>query len=123
MKVVVFVPADKRSEKGELVLTDKKIGDFEVKEPKFLALKGIDLIAKERFEYDFDYSEFDAQKNNTKDIKVKSVNVNRKKFIEFSEAVLNASGLSEDDIVKYGFNNADIALEQIYLAWTKDVKK
>ncbi len=123
MKVVIFVPADKRGKKGELVLTDKKIGEFEVDEPKFLALKGIDLIVGERFEYDFDYSGFDPKRNNIKDIKVKSVNVNRKKFIEFSEAVLNASGLSEDDIVKYGFNNADIALEQIYLAWTKDVKK
>ena len=123
MKIEVFVPADKRGKEGELVLTDKLIGVFEVKEPKFIALKGINLIANERFEYDFDFSKFDAKKNNTKDIKVKSVNVNRKKFIEFSEAVLTASGLSEDDIVKYGFNNADIALEQIYLAWTKDEKK
>ena len=123
MKVEVFVPAKERGKNGELVLTNKVIGVFEVKEPKFLALKGIDAIADERYEYDFDFSEFDAKKNNTKDIKVKSVSVNRKKFIEFSEAVLEASGLSEDDIVKYGFNNADIALEQIYLAWTKDEKK
>ena len=39
MKVKVFVPADKRGEKGELVLTDKLIGEFEVNEPKYSELK------------------------------------------------------------------------------------
>lgn len=123
MKVEIFVPDNDRGALGELVLTDKKIGDFEVKEPKYLELKDIDMISKERFEFDFDYSKFDTAKKNIKDIKVKSVNVNRKKFIEFLGLVLEASGLTQDDIVKYGYKNADVALEQIYLAWTKDEKK
>lgn len=123
MKVTIFVPADKRGNAGELILTDKVIGSFEVKEPKFLELKDIDMTSQERFDIDFDYSSFDPKKRNTKDIKVKSVKVNRKKFIEFLSAVLDASGLTQKEIMKYGFDNADIALEQIYLAWTKTEKK
>lgn len=123
MKVTIFVPADKRGNAGEVILTDKRIGEFEVKEPKYLELKDIDMISKERFDIEFDYSEFDPTKKNTKDIKIKSVEVNRKKFIEFLGAVLDASGLDQKAIMKYGFANADIALEQIYLAWTKDEKK
>ncbi len=115
MKVVVFVPAEKRGDRGELVLTDKKIGEFEVSEPKYNELSKIGLSDKKRFIYETEVVD-------EKPV-IKSMKIDEEAFVVFYGKVLDASGLSEDDIVKYGFNNADIALEQIYLAWTKDEKK
>ena len=117
MKVTIYVPAEKRGEKGELLLTDKKIGEFEVKELKYSEIKSLELIEKKRY-----ITEVSVDKDTQKPI-VDSIEINEEGFVEFYGKVLEMSGLSEDDIVKYGFANADITLEQIYLAWTKDEKK
>ncbi len=117
MKITVFVPAKKRGEQGELLLTKEVIGDFEINEPKYSELKQLELIANKRF-----ISDISIDPKTKKPI-LNSLKINQEGFIEFYGKVLEASGLSEDDIVKYGFANADIALEQIYLAWTKDEKK
>ena len=117
MKVTIFIPADKRGKKGELLFTKEKIGEFEVNEPKYSEIKALELVQKKRYIVDVS-----IDKKTQKPI-VNSLKISEKGFVEFYAEVLKVSGLSEDDIVKYGFSNADIALEQIYLAWTKDEKK
>ena len=117
MKVTIFVPAKKRGEQGELLLTKEVIGEFEIKEPKYSELKQLELIAGKRY-----ISDISIDTETEKPI-INSFKISEEGFIEFYGKVLESSGLSEDDIAKYGFANADIALEQIYLAWTKDEKK
>ena len=117
MKVTIFVPDEKQGEKGELLLTKKVIGEFEIFEPKYSEIKALQLFASKRY-----ISDISIDPKTQKPI-VNSLEISQEGFIEFYGKVLEASGLSEDDIVKYGFANADIALEQIYLAWTEDEKK
>ena len=122
MKVEIFVPADKRGKKGELILTTKKIGEFEINEPKYSRLKQLGLFADKRFDIEFVREDGKLLLKDEKPV-VKSLEINTEAFVKFYGEVLKASGISEDDIVKYGFKNADIALEQIYLSWIKDEKK
>ena len=117
MRITIFVPADKRGDAGELILTDGKIGEFEINEPKYSEIKALQLVESKRY-----VSDVSIDKDTQKPI-LNSLEISEEGFIKFYEKVLEMSGLSEEDIVKYGFANADIALEQIYLAWTKDEKK
>lgn len=117
MKVKIFVPAKNRDKDGGLVLTIELIGEFEINEPKYSEIKQLELYAEKRF-----VSDISIDVKTQKPI-INSLVIDAEAFIEFYGKVLTASGLSEDDIVKYGFSNADIILEQIYLTWTKDEKK
>ena len=117
MKVVIFVPSDKIDDRGVLILTEKVIGEFDVKEPIYSELSDLGIYAEGRFDTE---TSVDPK---TQELIIESIKTNKKGFVAFYGQILKLSGLSEEDIVKYGFSNADVALEQIYLAWTKDEKK
>ena len=49
MKVKVFEPQENRGEKGELLLTDNLIGDFDVNEPSYSEIKKLELFDSKKY--------------------------------------------------------------------------
>ena len=112
MKVVVY---EKMTSDG-IDTKSKQIGEFDVNEPSYLELKKLGVLNDKRYPAKISF-------DNKNTPIFEGMEVNTEAFVDFYSKVLELAGLTEQDIVKYGFKYADTALEQIYLAWTTDEKK